>query len=255
MEANNTTESSKTTFITIVVLIVFAILAVSSRIWMQQVDDLPSGDSAWTIKITQQITASEKGATLSISPPWDTRYARMFAQSLSHTGLRQNRVKSSENKRDIVLVASKAGNYTVEAIFSIHVSSLAHSEPKKSKLSELNRSQWLLSESHGIQINSAATTEIVESISKTTTSSDELIEKLFGYVSNNVRIKRRTNNNSETVLLKGRATSLGSNRALVALLRTAHLPARIVTGVNLQSEAEQQPYSGLKYMTMKRGSH
>jgi len=60
-------------------------------------------------------------------------------------------------------------------------------------------------------------------------------------ISNNTRIKKATNNNSETVLTKKLATELGANRALVALLRTAHLPARIVTGIDLQLTASQQP--------------
>jgi len=70
---------------------------------------------------------------------------------------------------------------------------------------------------------------------------DEMITKLFDYISNNTRIKKATNNNSETVLTKKLATELGANRALVALLRTAHLPARIVTGIDLQLTASQQP--------------
>jgi hypothetical protein len=47
-------------------------------------------------------------------------------------------------------------------------------------------------------------------------------------------------------LKKKRATMLGSSRALVALLRTAHLPARIVVGINLQAPAADQPYYWLE---------
>lgn len=244
MIKNRSTENispPKVIYYTIAFLIVFAVVSISARIWSQHSNELPSGDSAWSISVTHQILAQAKGASLSIPPPWDTVYTRMYAQTLSHTGLRQKRVKRDPDKRDIVLIAPKAGNYKTEAIFNIHVSSLARSEPKKSKLSELNRSKWL-SESDGIQINTYATTDIVERLSRTVFSSDVLIEKMFDYVSNNIRIKQHTNNNSETVLSARRATALGSNRALVALLRTAHIPARIVTGVNLQVVAVSQPY-------------
>lgn len=241
METNETAATSKIIYSSVIVLILFALLAASARNWIQSTEDLPSGDSAWTISIVQQVVAMDKGATLSIPPPWDTQYARMYAQSLSHNGLRQKRTKTEADKRDIVLVAPKAGSYETEAIFSIHVSSLARSDQKKLDLSEHDRSRWL-SASQGIEINTPATIEIVEQISRTALSPDVLIEKLFDHVSNNIRIKRRTNNNSETVLSTRRATALGSNRTLVALLRTAHLPARIVTGVNLQVTAAQQPY-------------
>ena len=243
MKSNNLSSepSSRAAYITIAVLVMFALLAFATRIWVQQEDELPSGDSAWTISIVQQITALDKGASFSIPPPWDTRYARMFAQSLSHTGLRQKRIKSDSSLRDIVLIAPKAGNYTTEAIFSIHISSLARSEPKKLDLSEHDRSQWL-SESSGILIHTPATVKIIDNLSKTALSSDELIKKLFGYVSNNIRIDRRAGSDSETALTKRKATALGSNRALVALLRTAHIPARIVTGINLQAAEKEQPY-------------
>lgn len=241
MATNETDTAPKIIYGTIIGLILFAFLAVAARNWIQKTEELPSGDSAWTISVVQQFVALEKGATLSIPPPWDTQYARMYAQSLSHNGLRQKRTKSEVEKRDIVLIAPKAGNYVTEAIFSVHVSSLARSELKKLDLSEHNRSRWL-SASEGIEINTPATSEIVEQLSNTALSSDVLIEKLFDHVSNNVRIKSRSNNNSETVLSTRRATALGSNRTLVALLRTAHLPARIVTGVNLQVTAAQQPY-------------
>lgn len=237
--------SSKTIYITVVVLLVFSLLAVAARIWIQTADELPSGDSAWTISITQQLSALDKGASISIPPPWDTAYARMFAQTLSHSGLRQIRTRSDSEKRDIVLVAPKAGSYTAQVIFSIHVSSLARSETRKFSLSEQNREQWL-SSSEGILIGTPATVKIVDRLSKSALSSAELIEKLFGYVSNNIRIIAGADSDSESALKKKRATALGSIRALTALLRTAHLPARVVTGVNLQAPAAQQPYYWLE---------
>lgn len=245
MATSKTSPSFKAIYATIALLLIFVLFAVSVRTWVKQADELPTGDSAWTIRIAQQIVATEKGATISIPPPWDTRFARLFAQSLSHSGLRQKRIKTDTNKRDVVLIAPKAGNYSTEAIFSIHVSSLLRSEPKKSNLSELNRSQWL-AESAGILINTPTTVAIVDRLSKADLTSEELIEKLFNYVSSNIRIDHRASSDSEDALTKKRATALGSSRALVALLRTAHLPARIVTGVNLQVAAKDQPFFWLE---------
>lgn len=227
-------------YITIVILLVFVIFSVSMRSWLNHSEQLPSGDSAWMINLSHQVEAQEKGASIYISPPWDTRYARLFSQSLSHSGLRQKRNKTN-NKRDILLLAPVAGKYTIETSFGIHVSSLLRSEPTKTKLSEHNRSQWL-SSSNLVSVNTTLTNGIVDQLSKDSNSADELIEKLFNYVSNNIRLRPRTNNTSETALSKKRATDLGSNNALLALLRTAHLPARLVTGVNLQAGATEQPF-------------
>ncbi len=227
-------------YITIAILLVFVLFSIAMRGWLNHSEQLPTGDSAWTINISHRIEAQEKGASIYISPPWDTRYARLFSQSLSHSGLRQKRTKA-DNKRDILLLAPIAGKYTIETSFGVHVSSLLRSEPTKTKLSEYNRSQWL-SSSARVSVGTTLTNGIVDQLSKDSNSPDELIEKLFNYVSNNIRIKPRTNNTSETALSKKRATELGSNNALLALLRTAHLPARLVTGVDLQASTTEQPF-------------
>ncbi len=232
--------ASSAIYITIAILLVFVLFSISMRSWLKHSDQLPTGDSAWMINISHQVEAQEKGAKIYISPPWDTHYARLFSQSVSHSGLRQKRTKA-DHKREILLLAPVAGKYSIDTSFGVHVSSLLRSEPKITKLSEDNRSQWL-SSSDWVSVNTTLTNGIVDQLSKDSNSADELIEKLFNYVSNNIRIKQRTNNTSETALSVKRATALGSNNALLALLRTAHLPARLVAGVNLHASAREQPF-------------
>ena len=241
MKTDSSSTTDNSTYIWAVVLLMFALLAVSARISLKHDDGLPAGDSAWTINIYSEIEAMDKAALIYIPPPWDTRNARLFAQSLSHSGMRQKRVKSGSNIRDIVLVAPNPGYYSIETVFSVHVSSLARSEPKKAVLSEQNRADWL-SSSAGVSIDTPATLEIVDKFTQGDISPTELIEKLFNYVSSHIRIDQRASSDSMTVLADNRATSLGSNRALLALLRAAHLPARIVTGVDLQAPANRQPF-------------
>ncbi len=232
--------ASKAIYITIAVLLVFVLCSFFMRGWLSDKDKLPVGDSAWMINISHQVVVQEKGASISLSPPWDTRYSRLFSQSLSHSGLQQKR-KRSDNKRDIKLIASETGNYRVETEFRVHVSSLVRSEPKKTKLSETNRSQWL-SSTTDIKVDTVYTTGVIDRLSKDIASPDELIDKLFNYVSNNIRIKKHGSSDSEKALSKKSASAQGTINALIALLRTAHLPARLVAGVNLQAKAAQQPF-------------
>jgi hypothetical protein len=165
--------ASKAIYITIAVLLVFVLCSLFIRSWLSDRDKLPSGDSAWMINISHQIEVQEKGASLYIPPPWDTRYSRLFSQSLSHSGLQLKR-KRSDDKRDIKLIASETGKYRVETEFRVHVSSLVRTEPKKIKLSETNRSQWL-SSTTDIKVDTVYTTGVIDRLSKDIASPDELL--------------------------------------------------------------------------------
>ena len=233
--------SEKKAYIIIFVLLLFAISAVSFRSFLTANNGLPTGDSAWTINLLLQLETYEKAASIQVSPPWDTQFARLFAQSVTHPELQLKRTKKNEDKRDITFVASTPGKYIINAEFNIHVASLPRSNLKKTNLSELNRSLWL-SSSEDVLPGSKEVSKILNQFSSTEFSTDALIEKLFNYVSNNVRILQYGNVGSDVTLSKRRGSQLGLNNALLALLRSAHLPARLVTGVNLLDKSLSQPY-------------
>lgn len=233
--------SSKTVYVMIFSLFVFALLAISYRVLISDSDDLPTGDSAWTISVMLQIETYEKAASVQISPPWNTPFARMFAQSLSHPELQLKRSKKTESKRDITLVAVDPGTYIINADFDVHISALPRSTLKNTKLSELNRSLWL-SSSEAVLVGSKTALKVLDQFPSTEFLADELIEKLFNYVSNNIRVRLHGNVDSDITLRKRRGSPIGINNALLALLRSAHLPARMVTGIHLQDKASSQPY-------------
>jgi len=238
--APTTRSLSSAIYLTIGALLSIAVLSVLLRSWLNIDDRLPAGDSAWMIKIAYQVEALEKGAAIYISPPWDTRFSRLFSQSVSHSGLRLKRTRA-EKKRDIMLIAPEAGVYDIVTDFSVHISSLARTEQGKTRLSENNRSRWLLA-SPGVSVGTALTSDVVDRLASSAPASGELIEKLFNYVSNTIRIKHDVTNESEFALSRKYASTLGSNHALLSLLRSAHMPARLVSGVNLQAAASVQPF-------------
>ena len=233
--------SEKKAYIIIFVLLLLAVSAVSFRSFLTANNGLPTGDSAWTINLLLQLETYEKAASIQVPPPWDTPFARLFAQSLTHPELQLKRTKNNEGKRDVMLVASTPGQYIINTEFNIHVASLPRSNLKKTNLSELNRSLWL-SSSEDVLPGSKEVSKILNQFSSTEFSTDALIEKLFNYVSNNVRILQYGNVGSDVTLSKRRGSQLGLNNALLALLRSAHLPARLVTGVNLLDKSLSQPY-------------
>lgn len=241
MNTGATPSPNRTLYFTAAVLLAFVALSLLGRYWLKQEGELPGGDSVWQINLYHEVEALEQGAEIHIPPPWDTVNARLFSQSLSHPGLHQRRTRADRKIRDIVLVAPRQGYFTVETSFSIHVSDIAFAEPKKPAATEHDRSLYLAS-SAGISVGTPDTLKIVEQISRQDSEPEQLIDALFNYVSSHVRIDNNASSDSEIALQITWATGLGSVRALVALLRTAHMPARIVTGVDLHAPSSQQPF-------------
>ena len=135
MRKIKTNVSAKKAFSIILLLLLFAILVISFRTSMTRDNDLPGGDSAWSINLLLQLETYEKASSVQIPPPWDTTFTRMYAQSLAHPELQLKRTKKTDNNRDITLIAASPGIHTVNAEFNIHVSALQRSNLKKTPLS------------------------------------------------------------------------------------------------------------------------
>ena len=63
--------SKKFIYIIVLVFIFLTIFVVAYKILNQNIDELPTGDSAWKINLTVLANANKKGATVKIPRPWD----------------------------------------------------------------------------------------------------------------------------------------------------------------------------------------
>ena len=216
----------------IISLVICAFSIIFARMWFQETDHFPAGDRVWAVTLKADIHAPEAGALIRIAPPWDTRHARLYGQKLSHPGMRHRRTKQDLTNRDIVLVATQTGSLQIEVLFDIHISQITRAEPSRPKLLEKNRAIWL-SSATGIPVNSVQATSIIDSLKQDMPDTPVLVNRIFEYVSEKTLIRTNASNDGAVALEQGRASSLGAHKALVSLLRTAHLPARLITGLNL----------------------
>ena len=232
--------NKKVMYIAVAFLLAIALLTTLFRVSMRNEGGLPAGDTTWLLEIAHKVTMAGEGATISIPSPWDTRHARVYAKTLSHPGLRLRSTKSDRKDRDIVLVSEGAGSSTIKSDYYFHISSVPLNEPRKSGPSEQDLVTWL-SASDGVSVGTPATEKIVGGFDRNSSQSECLFEFLFNHVNDHVRVDSKAGHNSEPALSRKRASALGKTNALIALLRTAHLPARLVTGINLQASPGSQP--------------
>ena len=224
----------------ILLLVVFAIGSIMLRLWFQQADGVPSGDQIWSIKQIINVHAKSSGALVKISHPDKTQQVSIYEQKYLHPGMRLRISKTGKQNKEIVFAASGEGLYTLEMIYTVH---LSHVKKRFSVLKpspDLKRSQWLLS-SADVPADSARVALLLDSIKNNTTESDALMESIFNYVAESIRIVPEGSDNGGEVVERQNGSVLGVNRALLALLRAAHFPARLVTGLDLSRDEVKQP--------------
>ena len=236
---NNPAPVDNRLVVVLAVLLVFAAAVSGLRLYVQKPGAFPTGDRTWSVLLTADLYAPEAGALVRIAPPWDTRHARHYGQLLLHPGLRQLRTKTERRNRDITLVANRAGLLRLQARFDIHVSQVPRPPSSRQTPAETDRAVWLAPEDW-IPSDAPAVTSLLESLSQDKPEAGVLVDRLFDHVSELIRISPDGSEDGGNALKRRQGTALGATRALVSLLRAAHLPARVVAGLDL-SAADDQP--------------
>lgn len=233
-------DSKHSIFVIVISLLVFALVAMAIRISFQQADNFPTGDQVWTVDLNAEVYAPEVGALVKISPPWDTRHARLYGQNILHPGMRFRRTKADQKNRDIILVATRTGKLKIEVIYDLHLSELPRPGPSQPKMTEINRAAWL-AESPGIPVELPATNMIIDSLINDKPESEVIVKRVFEYVSERFLIRNNASDDGGKTIEQHKGNALGVNRAAVTLLRAAHLPSRLVSGLDLSASAKQNP--------------
>jgi hypothetical protein len=226
--------------IVISLLVVFAVVATSIRILLSSTGSFTTGDSAWSATLIADIVAADKGTMLEISPPWNTRHARLYGQSQYHPGLRQRRTRDDKQNRNIILATIRGGELNLQIRFDFHISQQPRSLPSRPALTDSERINWL-NASSGIEPEHPLSQSLIDKYTQDAPDTELLVRRLFDHISEHIRLHSAGSNDAISVLQGRLANALGMTRALVMLLRGAHLPSRIVTGLDLSLAADRQP--------------
>ncbi len=214
-----------------VYLVVLGLLLASVRIvYMNDKGHLPAGDSAWKVSLAVHASALEKGQEIHVSPVINTRFARLYSQSIHHPGMAQKRVKKKPESRDIVLSALRPGITEVGVVFEIHLRAI----PVDSTVStnDADRSMWL-QQSEGVFLDSTFTRTVLESANRSSLNVADRALYLYELVSERVRTDPAGSSDARSVWDSERGSQLGIARLIISLLRSEHIPARLVTGIEI----------------------
>ncbi len=225
------------------VLLVSGVVCVGARVHLRRQMSLVPGDSLWRISYSIEFHARKHGARLRLGIPSDTPHARVFRQSLLHSGLTPvRRGPSRAGNREADLVALQPGLCSASARFDVHLSPRPLWRPviPSPAISAEDRAAWLRS-TKTIQAEDGRVAAVLGPLRRDGWRPADLVPRLFDYCQSEIALDAEGPRDAAAALEAKRGDALGRTRAFVALCRAAKAPARVVVGFNLQPREKSEP--------------
>lgn len=237
-------------------LVLVGAACVTARVVTRKETNLFAGDVLWRLTYDIVFRAPEAGTRIAVAIPDNTQRARIFQEKLTHPLLVVDvlRNKKTRDRNAVAVTLGRAENARFIAEFDIHVNSRTARGPRlnSEKLSTDARAQYLRPEK-GIQVGSPKVKSLLAGFVENKKSKEDLIRRIFEYCYEKIASGSDTGpQDAASALERGEASSLGRARAMVALCRTAHIPARLVTGFVLEDKVRAQPQVWVEVFFGKR---
>ena len=215
------------------------ILALSFRAFLHSPESIPTGDSAWELTITVNISSDDKNPTIYMAVPFDSVSNRIIGQSFTHPGFDLKRVTQRKDvaAREVIAVARGKGELSLTGEFKIHISHGKRWQKwlKGSNLMAPDDRMKFLEVPAELIIDDGILRTTLKSLIKKTQSQESLIEEIFNFTHREIQSDKTVDFESvEKTLIQKRADALGKANAMIALCRAGNIPARLVTGVIVQ---------------------
>ncbi len=238
------------------VLTLLGVACVAMRLNARQKISFAHGDSIWRLSYRITFRAANATAQLRAALPLGTPHLRILQEKLVCPGSSIRVVHSRRTGvREAVATPLPESNPSrLTAHVEIHVSPNAK-WPKQSpgaNLSPATRAYYLRAE-NDIQTSSAAVAEALSSLTGKGVSEQELLDRLFRHCSHEISSSDEgVPLDAAGALEAGKAGALGRARAMAALCRASHLPARLVSGFVLNHGQRLRPHVWVEVCTAKK---
>ncbi len=218
-------------------LAVCGLAAVASRAIVAAGNSPSPGDQLWTVRVLTGLLAESRDTTVYVAAPADTRWMRLYGQTVEHPGLERRvapRRTGAPASRIVVARAPMPGRYLVRSMFQVHEVAAGHAGWRRSRTGEDALAQFLEPELR-LPVTHKSVVSIGRQLAANSTHRTALAGSVIAFVDQRIAKGGATDPDEvEEVLALGRGSPLGRTRTLVTLARTVGVPARLVAGVLLK---------------------
>lgn len=222
----------------VLVLALMSVIGVTGRVLVFDNLQLSGGHSLWRLLIDATIDA-EEDTVLQLSPPKNSPELRLMQQSMWHPEFDISYSKRDrESGRSILAFARNEGRSVVSFEFTVMMRPVSRKAgaPKKHPLSATARKQYLANRKE-LRLDSPQIRNTAKLLAGHAADADHKALAIFSYLRQLPASPGRDTMNAATVLEKQKATPLDRALTLVALCRATGIPARLVTGIEVQDES------------------
>lgn len=207
------------------------------RYWLQPEAVAAPGDRLWDIELDVRADAIAGKTGVEIAAPLNTRHLRVVGQSITHPGWRQifRLPEGPESSRRIAFVASKSGQLSIGASFSVQALAVPRlGGGTGARVLEGEEREPYLRDHPTLQIEHAVVRERVAAVAAQFEEDESLADALYDQVR---ALRDRVTGgllDVPEILASRSANSQERAYTLVALCRAARIPARLVRGLVLR---------------------
>jgi len=198
------------------------------------------GDSFWRLTYTLSFNAPKVKGALDVAFPFDTARSRVYDRKVESADVSiEQRRRRDDESRQFELVALKAGKHQATIYFDIHLSPRAgwRAGDEPGPRGAEARAEYL-SKKKGIEVDDPVVLETLKTLELNSASKRDLVERIFEHCVSGLSSGREAPATAAAALKQRVASPLGRVRAMVALCRTAKIPARLVCGFIVRQDSD-----------------
>lgn len=225
----------------VTLFILAGIIAVVLRLAVFDQSRLLNEDQIWKISIQARINAQQQQTLLHTLRPKKSRHNRVIGQALYHPDFRL--LPARDAKHPLTARALTTGK--LDWLVSFQVLTTPESQPLKSESLTVEQRARYLSAHRTDKQNSLG--QLNQYLAGPTHAQPELIHHLFLYSHKIISSTKKQYDETVNIIKDNKATPIGRVNLLVDLLRLNNIPARTVSGLMLDENANARLYRWLEY--------